>query len=410
MERALVLLITWFVLVAAQNTKQPVREGNDLFVFCDGERSPQTSVYWESSNLQYHQDGPSLTINHITRNSADDYECFEIDHSTNATKKIFEASVDVTYPANILENKLVKDTLVENETFSTEIIVEGNPFPDVKLVQMSNSALAYQSVNNQGKLSISFVVHCNNMDRYLLTCSNELNYDHLYFNITVLCVPRPDPKKAISYIQKPRVGQYVKLEMFATGYPPPNYTWYHNDTVIEHVDSGYTSFVNLQSMKVDDFGNYTVTMSNSVGENIYQYWIEADGPPDSATDLQAGTITTTSAILSWLPGFDYGNKQTFTIIMTQNGEKQELDTVTLEDHSLDRVTHTISNLNPATTYDMEIKSSNRKGEASNLSNKVQFNTPAVPPPEPPSPSEASMPYPLSLRNLLLPVLIALLEI
>jgi hypothetical protein len=67
------------------------------------------------------------------------------------------------------------------------------------------------------------------------------------------------------------------MEMFATGYPAPTFVWTHSGAPVQHVDDGYTSTVDVQGVKVEDFGNYSLTMSNSAGENTVVYFIEADG-------------------------------------------------------------------------------------------------------------------------------------
>ena len=52
----------------------------------------------------------------------------------------------------------------------------------------------------------------------------------------------------------------------------------------------------------------------------------------------------------------------------------EVDHVTQQDHSLDRVTYTMSDLQQGQTYNVQIKSSNSKGNAASSSNTVTFTT------------------------------------
>ena len=67
------------------------------------------------------------------------------------------------------------------------------------------------------------------------------------------------------------------MEMISTGYPLPAFNWTHNGNQVDHVDDGYKSTVDIQGVKVEDFGDYILTMSNSVGEDTVTYLIQADG-------------------------------------------------------------------------------------------------------------------------------------
>lgn len=65
--------------------------------------------------------------------------------------------------------------------------------------------------------------------------------------------------------------------MVAIGNPVPMYIWVHNGEKVASTDKGLTSTVTISSMQVSDFGNYTLTMYNSLGVVQYDYSVAAEG-------------------------------------------------------------------------------------------------------------------------------------
>ena len=77
------------------------------------------------------------------------------------------------------------------------------------------------------------------------------------------------------------MGQSETFEMYNLAYPPSNYSWSHNGTVLPatmHKDYmvgnsslNGVSILNISDVSIQDFGNYTLTMMNSVGTYVAVY-------------------------------------------------------------------------------------------------------------------------------------------
>lgn len=70
------------------------------------------------------------------------------------------------------------------------------------------------------------------------------------------------------------LDQAAQFEMDNVGYPYPNYTWSFSEKVLPqemHQDIGWLSVLKIPKVKIEDFGNYTLTMTNSIGSYIAVY-------------------------------------------------------------------------------------------------------------------------------------------
>lgn len=77
--------------------------------------------------------------------------------------------------------------------------------------------------------------------------------------------PKPDPKYPVSNTSEPRVGDIVELSVRAIGYPEPTFKWMHDGKIYNSSDKGYTSTLKLSDMEVEDFGHFSVNVSNPAG-------------------------------------------------------------------------------------------------------------------------------------------------
>lgn len=71
------------------------------------------------------------------------------------------------------------------------------------------------------------------------------------------------------------LGDIASFSMSSVGYPYPNYTWSHNGEVLSDSmvqNYAWYSGVEIRNVSLADFGNYTLTMNNSLGiyEAVYE--------------------------------------------------------------------------------------------------------------------------------------------
>ncbi|XP_053409218.1 hemicentin-1-like [Mercenaria mercenaria] len=199
--------------------------------------------------------------------------------------------------------------------------------------------------------------------------------------------PKTDPGHTSNSTFKPRLGDTVSLTIQALGYPPPEYVWLHNGTQIKSSDTNYTSTVYLSNITVNDFGKYTLNMSNEAGYFAKVYQLLAEGPPAPVTNLNVSAVTTTTANLSFVTGYDYNKTQTFVVMRYENGNYTELHRVndTHPDPGQQEFSFVVKNLSTNTEYNITVVSMNSNGTSTPAKAFVSFLTEGIPEPDPASP-------------------------
>ncbi|KAJ8311826.1 hypothetical protein KUTeg_010639 [Tegillarca granosa] len=123
-------------------------------------------------------------------------------------------------------------------------------------------------------------------------------------------------------------------------YPRPKFQWFKNicDGSSTPITNGqddvqinttavntYTYVTQLirRNLKEDDFGTYVLRSSNVIGTNEDIYTIKVKGKPDQPIGGLAICIDYNSAVITWVSGFDNGDKQTFTVVYQEKGETEQ---------------------------------------------------------------------------------------
>ena len=102
------------------------------------------------------------------------------------------------------------------------------------------------------------------------------------FSMTLYSVVgAPKPKRGANVFRVVGfLGMPINLIMNSQGYPYPTYTWSHNGRVLPsnmHVDLDWVSLLNLTRLKVEDFGKYSLKMTNNIGTYTADYELVASG-------------------------------------------------------------------------------------------------------------------------------------
>ncbi|XP_060580269.1 hemicentin-1-like [Ruditapes philippinarum] len=196
--------------------------------------------------------------------------------------------------------------------------------------------------------------------------------------------PKPDPDHPSNTTFKPRLGNTVTLSIHVISYPPPSFAWVHNNKHINSIDTNRSSAVELKNFEVKDFGEYLLNVSNEVGSFLRMFEILADGPPDPVANLSISTVTVSSAILSFVTGYDYNKTQTFVVMRYLKGKTTELVSVndTQGDPGQKKFSIALHNLTMNTEYNLTIVAKNRNGSSRPSENCASFMTEGVPEPDP----------------------------
>ncbi|XP_052258937.1 titin-like [Dreissena polymorpha] len=204
-----------------------------------------------------------------------------------------------------------------------------------------------------------------------------------YLQFITYETPKMDPNSPTKLKFTPRTKETIHLVMHAVGNPTPVFIWEHKGVRLNSSDENSTSTVTISDISAEDFGNYTLIMSNKVGRSVYTYVLVADGPPDPVSKLVITDIKNSSLILSLLTGFDYESNQTFMVYNYSEGIIEILTKV--PDNSSDpggkQLQLVLNNLSPRTFFNITVRSINARG-ATDATEFLSFTTFGEPIPDP----------------------------
>ncbi|XP_064648871.1 titin-like [Lineus longissimus] len=205
-------------------------------------------------------------------------------------------------------------------------------------------------------------------------------------NIDVLYKAKWNPElpEVFTVASKPDTPMAFVLHVIAN--PPLSHvTWFFPNmttikvpfVVAEVNDTTYT--LNKTSVAVEDYGNYTVNVTNAVGFSTFQFVLQTAGPPHTPCCLVMENKTAVSVTLIFTSNFSGGSPQTFTIEKkTSRGNAWDTAVMGIADPGTGKnVTQNISGLGSNTTYDFRVKAMNDDGNSS-YGNILHAKTEAVP--------------------------------
>ncbi|XP_052806252.1 hemicentin-1-like [Mya arenaria] len=189
--------------------------------------------------------------------------------------------------------------------------------------------------------------------------------------------PQTDPNYHVVNVSSPRLSQTGSFVMKVIANPKPMFLWIHNGFNVTHADTNLTSAVSITNVTADDYGDYNLDVRNSYGESNFTFILKATGPPAGIKLLNVSQVTDSSVVVFYIPGFNYGTNQTFTV-QTHAADGNWTDFVTdLKDKTNGKgqtvQSNTINNLSPSTLYIIRMIATNFDGP-SEESMTIQFTT------------------------------------
>lgn len=98
-----------------------------------------------------------------------------------------------------------------------------------------------------------------------------------YLIYVALGLPSPDPTHSVNKTASPRLGADAIFKMYAVGNPRPKFSWWHNNSSLNHTDDGLTTMIKIHDVTKDDFGEYVLNMRNDLGVNNFTFKLVEDG-------------------------------------------------------------------------------------------------------------------------------------
>ncbi|XP_071094638.1 protein turtle-like [Haliotis cracherodii] len=246
--------------------------------------------------------------------------------NTHGSTDSVTVSVDVQYPANVnmfTANSLSGTlTVNESDTVTLRCQIDSNPRPVIKLLNGTEELTrADNSLTAEYRLESA---DCRQRGNYSCTATNNIGTPvSQSLELLVKCSPRLDETVSPQLKYASRLGGNVNVSVSVLAYPLPTFTWSRTTSTSQDLtgssspvsDISVTSRLHLTNLQQQDFGDYSLTVDNGVGGSVaYTLGIVSEGPPQTPTQFRdLDNATTSSVWLSWLPGFNGGNPQTFLL-------------------------------------------------------------------------------------------------
>ncbi|XP_071095656.1 protein turtle homolog B-like [Haliotis cracherodii] len=258
------------------------------------------------------------------RSKTGSYRC--LPSNTHGSSDIVTVSVDVQYPATVImfSANSLSGTLTVNEfdPVTLRCQIDSNPGSVIRLLNGTEELTrADNSLTAEYRLESA---DCRQRGTYSCTATNNIGAPGSQrVELLVKCYPRLDGTVAQQLKYASRLGGNVNVYVSVLAYPLPTFNWSRTTSTSQDLtgssspvsDISVTARLHLTNLQQQDFGDYNLTVDNGVGGSVaYTVSIVSEGSPQMPTQFRdLGHETKSSVWLSWLPGFNGGNPQTFLL-------------------------------------------------------------------------------------------------
>eukprot|EP00105_Crassostrea_gigas_P023187 XP_011442936.1 PREDICTED: contactin-5 isoform X2 [Crassostrea gigas] len=350
--------------------QQDIIEGRDLSVNCTATpgNPSSTAFYWTKvDNSGFRQNGPTLQLLNIQRNSSRTYICIAENMYSNGNKGTDNQSmvVNVIYQPAI-ENRQLQ-IVNESETVILTRNISGNPVSNVSWFNKTELLKTETSVT-----TTSFFIErptCSDTQNFTLVASNGVGSNATaVVELIVNCKPIPD-KTNITLGVTFTTGIEFSIKIIA--YPVPQYELvYENGTrnnqmlnnITRNAVNNFTVYYRQVVVDQSSFGLYYLTMRNLFGESTVTVNVIEQRRPETPRSI-AVVCEITQARIQWISSFNGGDQQYFTVVILnfQDGTNISYRFHDKGENEL-HAAH-ISNLQPLVTYWFVVSAKNSYGSS-----------------------------------------------
>ncbi|XP_052764409.1 uncharacterized protein LOC128206151 isoform X2 [Mya arenaria] len=280
-----------------------IPEGNELSYKCGyipGNPSEAT-FSWSRTSDDKHWNGQTLIINSTHRSDDDIYTCkvsnlmTTSENETQIGSDIKTMRVNVQYRSDVIEFYVDglerKQSVIkaESELVTFVCTVDSNPGSTIELIKDNEVKHSVHDTN-----FIQFpTVRCTCWDAGVYSCrsSNQFNHDGpsvKNIELIITCSPRRMPGVRIQQTFSSPTHQNVTLSYRLFAYPVPKpwqFVWRRcpeNDTCVDITlnitkfaasSSGLTCSLTVIGVKPEDYGTYTLTITNDIGNDLTEKFL-----------------------------------------------------------------------------------------------------------------------------------------
>ncbi|WAR05427.1 NPHN-like protein, partial [Mya arenaria] len=138
-----------------------------------------------------------------------------------------------------------------------------------------------------------------------------------------------------------------------------------------------SSNLSIMDVQIQDYGMYQLSVSNGIGDSLVEWlylrpidllFSSIAGRPESTMDFHViqDTIRETSAVLTWIPGFDNGSPQEFHISYRKLFGVTGFITQTVTHDNKNEMNYTVVNLEPGIEYFVSLFAANEVGSSASV--------------------------------------------
>ncbi|XP_060605523.1 synaptogenesis protein syg-2-like, partial [Ruditapes philippinarum] len=378
-----------------------IHEGSDLNETCQVQKGNPTkeSVSWTRISDDKNWKNSQLIITNVSRADDTNYTCtlrstiIPTIGDETLTIRSKTIHLNVFFSSEIKHFTVVKDkssgTFIVNQRdeVSLECTAEANPVSILSIYNTHGKRI--WTVKNRNVLLYSINnASFENAGKY--KCEGRNNYTKdkpSVSELTMIVKCSPRPSRDSIFPNKIAAAQFTNKTLNFVAYEyldeekKTEFMWLHknisierNDEKFEIISIGLNSSLSVRNITQMDFGEYSVKVSNTIGEYIHHYMLQAEDKPDVPINLtyKSGSITKSSVTLVWTPGFDGGFPQTF-ILLYQYNQEEKWNSVQVQNTNEQEMNYTLTGLLSSKVYNIAMFSMNKKGN-SPYTKKLQITT------------------------------------
>ncbi|KAI8775331.1 nephrin [Biomphalaria glabrata] len=323
----------------------------------------------------------------ISKVEKDDKGNYMVKGSNNQGFTFFNFSVNVKYPAEIIEvtNSL---SLNEGETAIFSCKVDANPtVPNLVTWSRDNFDMTRTHNRIEGSVSYLSITNLTRYDSGLFNCvaDNRVGSPSVKTaELLVKFVPVIDKSPEIGRSAGEK-GSTVNLKCIAQGVPRIVFTWSRNNNPLHSshkykIEITNTSLMHFEStlqvkdLDSEDYGAYVCTATNSKGSDSRSITLTGTSKPNPPYYIEFVNATSNSITITWKPGFDGGLPQSFRVRYNQAGSVNYkfADVV-----PYGATIFTIKGLELGTLYTITVRASNDRGWSEYQNRTITAKTSAV---------------------------------
>ncbi|XP_060580488.1 CD166 antigen-like, partial [Ruditapes philippinarum] len=272
-------------------------EGEKMSIECTVDCNPRCTYTWTNvtSGEVINSKNDKLYIESVDKYMIGDYQC-----KAENTDSSYSKSADAIVSVNIKERTQVKLFYVGNNVSQSMMTIQENNVdirftcevsgdPAVNIKVIFNDEILKEQANTNSLIYTIDTASCLNSGEYKCETRNQKKeISHRYVSLFVRCSPRPLRKTEENITSL--LGTPVKLTFVALAYPEPGpdgFTWFKEigsrwTQVLSNEDyklssSGLESNLTIISVSKIDYGQYRVSVENSIGSyNQYIFLVRQD--------------------------------------------------------------------------------------------------------------------------------------